>query len=533
MSVYIVLMKKYFILGLSKSLSESGQSLNLKSFSTLISESDKSLLPPPPAVAHIDASLIPLPDTEPSTTSSSQSLVSSAGGGGVSGELISKGFPLERSVDPPSLTTYMSSSLSSLTSTTSNVAMTLTGSIGNFSFNSQKLLSPAEFISSPPHSLSTFSKVTPSDFSSALPSVASSTTATTPTSVTVQSALAPPPITSTADSITEVIMESCSNSDDDKDDKVTQQKTMQSAKNSFQDVCETLDVQKPETNLSKMSADVSLSDPVFHTEAIDDDTNKLMTSQHNQISEVGGLSPQQRSEVVQIEGRLSQMSSDFASANDQDSECEEDSAINEANNLVNSESHSKPHPEVQLFPDMLPCVTGQPIIVNSDVQSTNNNLQFLQCNNCSTFNSSDVLKCSHCGGIKNSQWTPQNFLKAIATQNSTDLMIAQSPSTVDAVALNESTRTVESAAAGVVDNKISPASYTAVLTAAPDHARVSIHAAIVTESPRNSSITLDSSSSPQATAVDKETNSIESYLLPSSTSVESNSYSMNDEELTR
>ena len=216
-----------FILGLSKSLSEGSQSLNLKCSSALLSESDKYLHSLPPAVAHIDASLIPLPDTEPSTTSSNQSSVSSAAGGGASGELINKGFPLESSVDPPSLTTYMSSSLSSLTSTANNVAMTLTGSIGNFSYNSQKLLSPAEFISSPPHSLSTFAKVTPSDFSSALPSVASSTAVTvpaTPTSVTVQTTLAPPPVKSTVDSFTEVSTESPSNSDGDEvDDKVSQE----------------------------------------------------------------------------------------------------------------------------------------------------------------------------------------------------------------------------------------------------------------------------------------------------------------------
>jgi len=476
--------------------------------------------------------------------------VSSAAGGRASGELINKGFPLESSVDPPSLTTYMSSSLSSLTSTANNVAMTLTGSIGNFSYNSQKLLSPAEFISSPPHSLSTFAKVTPSDFSSALPSVSSSTAVAvpaTPTSVTVQTTLAPPPVKSTVDSFTEVSTESPSNSDGDEvDDKVTPQETVQSAKKSFEDICETLDLQQPEVNLSKISTEVSLavlSDQVFHPETVEGESNKLMTSQHQQFSEVDGWSPHQRSEVLQIEGRVSQTSSDFASANDQDSECEEDPAIDEANKLVNTELHSKPHPEAQLFPDMLPSVTGQPITASGDIQSTNNNLQFLQCNNCSTFNSSEVLNCSHCGCVKNDQWTPQNFLKAIATQNSTDFMIAQSPSTVDAVALSDSTSTVESPAAAaaaavatVVGNKNNPSSYTAVFTAAPDHSRVSLHAAIVTESPRNSNITLYNSSSLQATAataVDKETDhSIESYL-PSSSSVESSSYSMNHQELTR
>ena len=170
---------------LKTAVSEGSQSLNLKSPSALISETDKSPHSLPPAVAHIDTSLVTLPDSEPSATLSSQPPVTN---GGASGELISKGLSLESSIDPPPLTTYMPSPLSSLTNTSSNVAMTLTGPIGNFSFNSQKLLSPAEFVSSPPHSLLSFSKITPTDFSSVLQSVVSNTSVAAPampTSVTV------------------------------------------------------------------------------------------------------------------------------------------------------------------------------------------------------------------------------------------------------------------------------------------------------------------------------------------------------------
>ena len=152
-----VLIRSYVIVGLNKTaVSEGSQSLNLKSPSALISETDKSPHSLPPVVAHIDTSLMTLPDSEPSARLSSQPLVTD---GGASGELISKGLSLESSVDPSPLTTYMPSPLSSLTNTSSNVAMTLTGPIGNFSFNSQKLLSPAEFVSSPPHSLSSFHRL--------------------------------------------------------------------------------------------------------------------------------------------------------------------------------------------------------------------------------------------------------------------------------------------------------------------------------------------------------------------------------------
>ena len=136
-------------------------------------------------------------------------------------------------LDPLSLTTYMLSLLSSLTSTSRIVAMTMTGPIGNFSVNSQKL-SPAEFVSSPPHSLSSYSKITPTDFSSALPSVVSNASVVVPampTSVVVLSSVAPPPITSAEDSSTEVTVESSSNTDSDDgddDDKVTPRGVIQS-----------------------------------------------------------------------------------------------------------------------------------------------------------------------------------------------------------------------------------------------------------------------------------------------------------------
>ena len=110
--------------------------------------------------------------------------------------------------------------------------------------------------------------------------------------------------------------------------------------------------------------------------------------EHDQTSEAaGGLSPQQKSELLQIEGRVSQTSSEFASANDLESESEEESAINVANNVVNAEPYSKPQSVVdssQLFPSVLPDVTDQPTTVDSDGRSTNNNVQFIQCNECST-----------------------------------------------------------------------------------------------------------------------------------------------------
>ena len=532
-------MRNYLIVGLSKSLPEGSQSLTLKSPSALISELDKSPHSLPPAVAHIDTNLTTPPDTVPYPRSSSQPLVTSASGG-ASGELISKGFSLESSVDPPSLTTYMSSPLSSLTTTST---MTLTGPIGNFSFNSQKLLSPAEFVSSPPHSLSSFSKVTPSDFSSALPSVASSTAVAepaTPTSVSVQTSIAPPPITSAEDSSPEISLVS-SSSDGSNDDMVTPQDIVRS---SFQDINETLELPKPEVTLAKISTDVPssvMSDPVFQSEAVADESNKLLMPEHDQTSEAaGGLLPQQKSELLQIEGRVSQTSSEFASANDLESESEEESAMNVANNVVDTEPYSKPQSVVdssQLFPSVLPDVTDQPTTADSDGRSTNNNVQFIQCNECSTFNSCDVLECSHCGCAKNDQWTPQSFLKAVTSQNS-DLMIAQCPSTVDVVTAKESTSGVESSA---VDSDVSRISYTSLLTAAaPDHDGASVHD-VMSESPI---VTLHGTSSLQpatatttnatgvAGAVDDTSHSIDSHLT-SSTSVGSISYSMNHQELTR
>lgn len=534
--------RNYLIVGLSKSLSDGKQSLNLKSPSALISESNKSPHSLPPAVTHIDANPITLPDTESSTISSSQPSVTSAIGGGASGELISKGFSLESSVDSPSLTTYMSSPLTSLTSTGSNVAMTLAGPIGNFSFNSQKLLSPAEFVSSPPHSLSSFSKVTPSDFSSALPSIASSTAVAapaTPTSIVVQTLIAPPPIKSAEDSSTDVTVESESSSNTySDDDKVTPQESIQSAKRSSQDISATLDLPKPDVVLSKMSPQISssvMSDLVIHPE---DDANELLTSQRNQTSEAGRLSgQQQKSELLQMEARASQVSSDITDGNDHESENEEESAINVASNLVDTEPHFKSHSEVDSLPDM----TGQSI---TDAQPTNNNIQFIQCNKCSTFNSSDVMICSHCGCAKNDHWTPQSFLKAVATKNSTDFMIAHSPSSVDMVAANESTGTVESssAATAAADIDTSPISYTAaLLTTAPDHGRVSSVEDVMTESSLNSIVTSHSSSSLQAavampttvTMDNKDTSvSIDNHI-PSSSSVESISYSVNHPEFTR
>ena len=76
-------------------MSEGSQSLNLKSPSALISETDKSPHSLPPAVAHIDTSLMTLPDSETSARLSSQPSLTD---GGTSGELISKGLSLESSV---------------------------------------------------------------------------------------------------------------------------------------------------------------------------------------------------------------------------------------------------------------------------------------------------------------------------------------------------------------------------------------------------------------------------------------------------
>lgn len=493
----------------------------MKSPPALISEIDKSPSHPvSPAVTHIDASLIPLPDTEPSTRSSSQSLVTTS-----NDQLINKGFSLESSVDPPSLTVYMSSPLSSITSTGSNVAMTIAAPIGSFSFNSQKLLSPAEFVSSPPHSLSSFSKVTPSDFSSALPLVASSTAVAapaTPTSIGGQTPLAPPPITCAEDSsITEVTMESSSDSDySDGENKVTPQDTAeQSAKNSFQDTSETMEVPKPV---------LVTHEPVFHVE---DDKNKLVTSLDDQTNMARDeLSPQlqQNSGLVSTEGKLSQTPSDFASANDEESEFE-DLATYDTNNLVDNEPDYNPQSKVdslQLFPDTLPAVTVQPI--RSDGNTTNNNVQFIQCDNCSTFNSSQVLQCSHCGRAKNDQWTPKNFPKAVPSEKSEDnLMIAQSPSTVDAAAtsVSVSSSMVEPSAAAVDNNMIS---HTAVLTAAPDHGKVLVHA----NSPWSAPSSIHATTTAEVAVV---TSSVKSTVtLDSSSSVEeSNTHSMNHQEPTR
>ena len=153
----------------------------------------------------------------------------------------------------------MLSLLSSLTNTSRIVAMTMTGPIGNFSVNSQKL-SPAEFVSSPPHSLSScYSKITPTDFSSALPSVVSNISVVVPampTSVAALSSVAPPPITSAEDSSTEVTLETSSNTDsdgddeDDDDDRVTPQGIIQSTEKSCQGINETLELTlQPEINV--------------------------------------------------------------------------------------------------------------------------------------------------------------------------------------------------------------------------------------------------------------------------------------------
>ena len=115
-------------------------------------------------------------------------------------------------------------------------------------------------MSSPPHSLSSYSKITPTDFSSALPSVVSNASVVVPvmpTSVAALSSVAPPPITSAKDSSTEVIVELSSNTDnddgddddDDDDDKVTPQEVIQSTE-SCQDINETLELTlQPEVNV--------------------------------------------------------------------------------------------------------------------------------------------------------------------------------------------------------------------------------------------------------------------------------------------
>ena len=121
-------------------------------------------------------------------------------------------------------------------------------------------------------------------------------------------------------------------------------------------------------------------------------------------------------------------------------------------------------------------------------------------------------------------------------------MIAQCPSTVDVVAVaNESSSAVESSA---VDSNVTPISYTAatLLTAAPDHGRVSVDDGAVTESPRSSVVTLHTSSLLQAAAAatavatggDKDTSqSSDITHLPSSTSVAGSSHSINHQWLTR
>ena len=521
----------HFIVGLSKTLSEGSQPLSLKSPLALISKTDKFPNPLPPAVAHIDASLITLPDTESSTSATSSLNFTS---GGASGELMSKGLTLESSVDPPSLTTYMSSPLSSLPTTNSNISMTLPTPVSNFSYNSQKLLSPAEFVSSPPHSLSSFQKVTPSDFSSALPSVASSTAVAapaTPTSIAVHTSIAPPPIISAEDSSPEVTLESSSSSEDDNDDKVTPQEIIQS---SFQGISKTLD---PDANPTKESAKISLlvtSNSLLQSETVEDDSN--VTLQYHQTSAAEELSMQQKSELLQVDGRVSQTSSDFASANDQESEIEEEfvkeSTTNVANNLIDAISYSKPQSEVdtsQLFPSVLPDETTLLTSADSNTQSATNNVQFIQCDGCSTFNSLDVLNCTDCGDAKNDQWTSQSFQKAVASQNSAEAMVAQSPSTVDVLAAaNESTATVESSSA----IEVSRSSYTSV---AADHGRASVND-VISEAPRSSVVTLNTSSSAanvtvaNADVVDIDT----SHSIDESTiSVGSSSHSMSRQELAR
>ncbi|XP_065915846.1 enhancer of mRNA-decapping protein 4-like [Dysidea avara] len=427
--------------GLNKTTS--GSELG-KSSSAPSSEQDSSPQRPPPAVTHIDASMIPLPETEASST---QPLLTSGGGGGgvATDDVVNKGYPLESSVDPPSLSTYMSSPLTSLTSSGGNTPLSMP--VGNFaSFGSQKLLSPAEFVSSPPHSLTSFPKGTPSDFSSALP--LSVNNAATPTT-TVHTSIAPPPMTSST--VTEVTLDSTTSDSDD--GNLTPQ---ESARKSFQDICDTLDLPKAKVDLPKMSPELFLSvvsDPVFRPEALGGDTNKTLTSQPNSTNE-GGAS----GETLQIEGRVSQASSDFASAKDQEESDQESLELVSNEDLADTQPKTPPTSQ-QLFPDALPLATDQQVTMarvfpsspgpSLQLSATSNDLQFLKCNRCSTFNSPDVQNCTHCGAAKSDQWTKQIFTKA-AAQNTTDSMIAQSPSTAD-VAFNETTNTVESAAS---DSKI-------------------------------------------------------------------------------
>ena len=110
-------------------------------------------------------------------------------------------------------------------------------------------------MSSPLHSLSSCSKITPTDFSSALPSVVSNTFVVVPAMPTSVAVLAPPPITSTEDSSTEVTLESSSNTDsdgddEDDDDRVTPQEVIQSTEKSCQDINDTLELTlQPEVNV--------------------------------------------------------------------------------------------------------------------------------------------------------------------------------------------------------------------------------------------------------------------------------------------
>ena len=346
--------------GLSKT--SSGSELG-KLPSAPSSKQDNSLQHPPPAVTHIDTSMVPLPETD---TSSSQSLLTTGGGGVVeSGDEVNKGFPLESSVDPPSLSTYMSSPLTSLTSSGGNTPLSMP--VGNFgSYGSQKLISPAEFVSSPPHSLTTFPKVTPSDFSSALPLSISS--AATPTSA-AHTTIAPPPMTSST--TTEVTLDSTT-SDSDDDGNVTPQG---SARKSFQDICDSLDLpKKPNDDLPKMSPEQFLqvvSEPVFNPAALEGNTNKTSTtSQLNPTNEDEG-SLQKGDVVLQVEGRVSQASSDFASAKDQEESDGESLGFvsNEDGDIMDTEPKTPPASQ-QLFPDALPLTTDQQVITAQVYPST-------------------------------------------------------------------------------------------------------------------------------------------------------------------
>ena len=475
-----------FTSGLNKTTS--GSELG-KSSSAPSSELDNSPQLPPPAVTHIDASMVPLPETE---TSSTQLLLTS--GGVVSGDAVNKGFPIESSVDPPSLSTYMSSPLTSLTSSGGNTPLSMP--VGNFgSFGSQKLLSPAEFISSPPHSLTNFPKVTPSDFSSALPLSVSNNSAT-PTTI-VHTTIAPPPMTSST--ITEVILDSTTSDSDD--GNLTPQ---ESARKSFQDICDTLDLPKPKVDLPKMSPELFLSvvsDPVFRPEALEGDTKTPTSSQPNPNNDNGGSL--QKGDTLQVEGRVSQASSDFASAKDQE-ESDQGSlelVSNEDYDLADTQPKTPPASQ-QLFPDAHPLATDQQQVTTARVfpsssgpslqlSSTSNDLQFLKCNHCSTFNSPDVQNCTHCGAVKSDQWSKQNFTKA-ATQNTIDSMMThQSPSTVD-VTFKESTNTVESV---VLDSKVADTAVTVAVAneSSQDYSAISVQSSTslpVAESSRNDVVML-------------------------------------------